>query len=229
MAKENRILFVEGFDDQHTIWAICEQLKVEETFKIIVPDGEGKIPKKDARQNELGGIDNVLKATRLSLIAGLSAVERIGIVIDADENLNARWQSVSSLLEKAGYKDLPTSPDSDGTIVKQEFLPTFGVWIMPNNKIDGMLEDFLEFLVPDKATSLIWAKAVKCSREVLEEIEEEKRFGDIHLSKAQIHAYLAWQKECGKAFGLSITAKYLQADNPNCENFVNWLKHLFVE
>ena len=230
MAIENRILFVEGIDDQHTIWAICEQLKVEETFKVIVPDGEGKIPKKDARQNELGGIDNVLKATQLYLIAGSSAVGRVGIVIDADENLNARWQSVSSILAKAGFKDLPDFPDSVGTIIKQEFLPTFGVWIMPDNVTNrGMLEDFLEFLVPDKETNPIWAKAVKCSQEVSEEIEEAKRFGDIHLSKAQIHAYLAWQKECGKPFGLSITAKYLQADNPHCENFVNWLKHLFVE
>ena len=54
MAIENRILFVEGIDDQHTIWAICEKLEVEETFKIIVPDGEGKIPKRNARQRELG-------------------------------------------------------------------------------------------------------------------------------------------------------------------------------
>ena len=102
MAKENRILFVEGADDQHTIWAICEHFKVEETFVVEIPDRIGKINRK-AKSTELGGIDNVLKATRLNLIAGLSAVERIGIVIDADESLNARWQSVSSLLEKAGF------------------------------------------------------------------------------------------------------------------------------
>ena len=101
---------------------------------------------------------------------------------------------------------------------------------MPDNKIGrGMLEDFLSFLIPDKDTNQVWAKAVKCSQEVLNEVAEENRFGEIHLSKAQIHAYLAWQKECGKPFGLSITAKYLQADNPNCEKFVNWLKRLFVE
>lgn len=229
MAKENRILFVESADDQHTIWAICEHFKIEETFVVEIPDRTGKINRK-AKPTELGGIDNVLKATRLNLIAGLSAVERIGIVIDADENLNARWQSVSSILEKAGYKDLPASPDANGTIIKQEFLPTFGVWVMPDNVTDrGMLEDFLEFLVPDKETNQIWAKAVKCSQEVLEEIEEEKHFGKIHLSKAQMHTYLAWQKEPGKPFGTAITAKYLQVENPNCNKFVEWLKRLFVE
>ena len=231
MKKENRILFVEGADDLYSIKAICEHFKVEETFSVEVPDGEGKIPKRKTHKSELGGIDNVLKAARLNLIAGSSAVERLGIVIDADQDLDSQWQKVLSILTKAGFKDenLPESPDADGTIISQEYLPTFGIWIMPDNVTNrGMLEDFLEFLVPDKDTNPIWIKAVKCSQEVLEEVEEESRFSYIHLSKAKIHAYLAWQKNGGHPFGLSITAKYLQADNPKCEKFVEWLKRLFV-
>ncbi len=231
MKKDTRILFVEGADDQHSIWAICEHFKVEETFSVEVPDGEGKIPKKGTHQNELGGIDNVLKAATLNLIAGSSAIERLGIVIDADQDLDKQWRKVLKILTKAGFKDenLPESLNADGTVITQEFLPKFGIWIMPDNITDrGMLEDFLEFLVPDKDNNPIWAKAVKCSQEVLEEIEEEIRFNDIHLSKARIHAYLAWQKNSGNPFGTSITAKYLQADNPKCEKFVGWIKHLFV-
>jgi hypothetical protein len=226
VAKENRILFVEGIDDQHTIWAICQHLKVDETFTVIVPDGAGKIPNKKTRQNELGGIDNVLKATQLNLIAGSSAVERIGIVIDADEDLNARWQSVASILGKAGYKNLPALPNSDGTIIKQDFLPTFGVWIMPDNKIErGYLETFLTFLVPDNNKS--WQHA-KISVDALEEKPFIKTNVD-HTTKAEIHTFLAWQEEPGKPFGQAITAKYLQADNPQCKKFVEWLKYLFVE
>lgn len=229
MLIENRILFVEGTDDLHTISAICKQLEVEENFRIIIPDSEGKIPKRNAPQNELGGIDNVLKAARLNLTIGSSAVENLGIVIDADENLDSRWQAVLSILEKAGYKNLPALPDFNGTIVKQNFLPTFGVWIMPDNRIHGMLEDFLEFLVPDKDYNEVWKKAVKCSQEVLDEIAKEKRFSEIHLSKAKIHAYLAWQDEPGKPFGTAITAKYLETHSPHCKKFVEWLNHLFVE
>lgn len=230
MTIENRILFVEGIDDQHTIWAICEQLKVEETFKVIVPDGEGKIPKRNARQNELGGIENVLKAARLNLTAGSSAVEKVGIVIDADDNLGTQWQKVKNLLEKSGFENLPNLPDENGTIISQNFLPTFGVWIMPDNIISrGMLEDFLEFLIPEKDNNPLWKKAVESSQEVLRNIDEEKRFAEIHLSKAKIHAYLAWQKDCGVPFGLSITKKYLQTDNPQCKKFVEWLNRLFVE
>ena len=224
---ENRILFVEGADDQHTIWAICEHFKIEETFSVEIPDSTGKINKK-ARPNELGGIENVFKATESNLEAAAYAVERLGIVIDADESLEKCWMRVKKILENAGYKELPDSPDANGTIIKRDFKPTFGVWIMPDNQIRGMLEDFLEFLVPDKDKNEVWTKAVKCSQEILDEIEEDKRFSKIHLSKAQIHAYLAWQNEPGKPFGTAITAKYLQADNPQCEKFVEWLKHLFV-
>ena len=226
MAKENRILFVEGTDDLHTIKAICQHFKVNETFIVEVPDGEGKIPTKKARQNELGGIDNVLKATRLNLIAGSSAVARLGIVIDADEDLNLQWQKVSSILEKARYSNLPASPDSDGTIIKQEFLPTFGVWIMPDNVLTrGYLETFLTFFVPENNKS--WGKAKNCVSDL-----EDKPFIKTnvdHTTKAEIHTFLAWQEEPGKPFGTAITAKYLQADNPNCNKFVEWLKRLFVE
>ena len=224
----NRILFVEGADDQHTIWAICEQHKVEETFIVEVPDGKGKINPK-ARTTEKGGIDNVLKATELYLIAGSSATECLGIVIDADENLEGRWGSVLAILNRAGYQNLPDKPDQEGTIIKQDYLPAFGVWIMPDNQTHGMLEDFLDFLIPDKENNKIWTKAVSSSQEVLDEIEEDRRFSEIHLSKAKIHAYLAWQKESGKPFGMAITAKYLETDNQECKKFVDWLNRLFVD
>ena len=171
-----------------------------------------------------------MKAARLNLTAGSSAVERIGIVIDADDDLNTQWQNVKKILEKAGYTDLPDLPNKSGTTISQKYLPTFGVWIMPDNSISrGMLEDFLEFLVPDKNNNALWKKAVESSQEVLKDIEEEKRFAEIHSSKARIHAYLAWQKDCGVPFGISITKKYLHTDNPQCEKFVEWLNCLFVE
>lgn len=210
-----KILLVEGKDDENVVKHIWKSFNLTKTFEI-----ENK-----------EGIENVLEKTDSILVDGNPDV-CLGIIIDADEDLNIQWERIKGILRKADYSNeiIPENPDATGTIIKQEFKPTLGVWIMPDNITNrGMLEDFLEFLVPDKETNPIWAKAVKSSQEVLEEIEEEIRFNDIHLSKARIHAYLAWQKECGKPFGLSITAKYLQAENPNCEKFVEWLKSLFVE
>ncbi len=212
--KQKNLLLVEGKDDEHVIYAIRDIYGVEkDTFKI-----------KDKQ-----GIEGVLEETDSTLVDGNSDV-CLGIVIDADLDLRSRWQSISNILRKAGYANIPPQPNPNGTVIKQENKITFGVWIMPDNQLErGMLEDFLSFLVPDKENNPIWAKAAKSTDEVMNEVAEEHRFGDIHLSKAKIHSYLAWQKECGKPFGISITAKYLQAENPNCENFVNWLKRLFVE
>ena len=204
------LLLVEGKDDQHVIYAIRDSYNIsKDAFNI----------------QEKQGIENLFEGFEVNLIEGSSSIERIGIVIDADLNLNARWQKTLDILRKADYQIATAQPNEDGTIFEQELKPKCGVWIMPDNKIHGMLEDFLGFLVPPN--DKIWAKSVECSKEILE--MPEKSFPAIHLSKAQIHAYLAWQKEPGKPFGTAITAKYLQADNPHCEKFVDWLKRLFVE
>ena len=225
MAKINRILFVEGTDDQHTIWAICEHFKVKETFIVEVPDGAGKVNPK-LRASEKGGIDNVLKATQGFLAA--QNVERLGIVIDADADLSDQWKKVSNILEKIGYENIPLHPNPNGTIIEQENRLKFGVWIMPDNEIKkGFLETFLTHLVPDSKNNQTWRQARKCVAEL-----EEKPFikkDSNHTEKAEIHTYLAWQKEPGKPFGQAITAKYLTAENANCEKFIGWLNHLFVE
>lgn len=205
-----KTLLVEGKDDQHVIYAIRDIYG---------------IPKNAFTIEEMGGIENVLAKTDLTLIDGSIDI-CLGIVIDADEDLNARWQSVSSILSKAGYQNLPDMPDATGTIIRQDFLPTFGVWIMPDNQIErGYLETFLIFLVPENNKS--WEQAKNCV-DGLEYKPFIKQNVD-HTTKAEIHTFLAWQEEPGKPFGTAITAKYLQADNPHCERFANWLNRLFVE
>lgn len=224
MAKMNRILFVEGTDDQHTIWAICEHFKVKETFIVEIPDGAGKINPK-LRTTEKGGIDNVLKATQGFLAA--QNVERLGIVIDADDNLSNQWKKVSNILEKLGYGNIPPHPNPNGTIIEQENRLKFGVWIMPDNEIEkGFLETFLTYLVPDSEGNETWQQAQKCVAELKEKPFVKKKAN--HTHKAEIHTFLAWQEEPGKPFGTAITAKYLQADNPQCQSFVDWLNRLFV-
>ena len=203
------LLLVEGKDDQHVIYAIRDFYNIDkESFKI----------------QDKEGIDNLFEGFEANLIEGSAAIERIGIVIDADVDLNARWQKTGAVLERAGYRDLPAAPDPAGLVHAQEFLPTVGVWIMPDNRLHGMLEDFLVYLVP--VGSRVWEKAVEASQEV--SAMDEETFSEIHLSKAQIHAYLAWQKEPGKPFGTAITAKYLEAGTPQCTAFADWLRRLFT-
>lgn len=225
MAEENRILFVEGADDEHTLYALCTHFNVPHTFVIEVPDSKGKI-NKSARSTHKGGIDNVFKALQGYLFA--SNIERLGIVVDADENLNVRWQKVRNILEKAGYTNLSYKPDPNGTVIKQEEKITVGVWIMPDNQIErGYLETFLTFLVPDSENNQAWHHA-KASVDQLSEKPFVKEIAD-YTTKAEIHTFLAWQEDPGTPFGLSITKKFLQAESTESQSFVSWLNRLFFE
>lgn len=207
-----KILLVEGKDDENSIKHIWKAYALEIAFEIKNKEG----------------IENVLEETDLSLIDANPDL-CLGIVIDADQDLSARWDQILHILQIAGYQNIPPYPDANGTIIQELYKPTFGVWIMPDNVTErGMLEDFLAFLVPNKETNKTWLAAEKGSEQILAEVEQRNRFSEIHLSKAKIHAYLAWQEEPGKPFGLALTAKYLQPLNPHCEIFVGWLKRLFV-
>ena len=70
---------------------------------------------------------------------------------------------------------------------------------------------------------------METSQEVMDEISADKRFKDKDISKAQIHAYLSWQENCGSPLGQAITTKYLEAENPATRTFVTWLNLLFIE
>lgn len=202
-------LLVESNDDQHVIWALCDKHNILESFDVI----------------DCGSIANVLKEFKLRL--RLADNNRcIGIVVDADENLKSRWDSFVSLLKKTGKYDC------DALVLPQEGLvlesadktyPKVGIWLMPNNNQNGMLEDFMAALTkPNDAL-------MKKSEEVLNELEAEgiQRYKSVHRSKAKIHTYLAWQDVPGRPFGQAITANILDSSSDMAISFANWIKELF--
>lgn len=150
-----------------------------------------------------------------------SGLDRLGIVVDADTDLTARWNSLKFILTKAGYQNLPALPLSEGTIINQEYLPVVGVWIMPDNKLPGMLEDFVSFLVSQGDP--LWEQAKDC----LNEIPEPQRKFKTHFAKAHIHTWLAWQEEPGTPLGSAINKRYLDADARHAKSLMEWVKRLF--
>ena len=94
---------------------------------------------------------------------------------------------------------------------------------MPDNKDNGMLEDFISFLIPEDDKLLLVVDST------LNEIEMKQlnRYSEIHKSKARIHTWLAWQEDPGAPLGISITKKYLTNDAEICNNLINWLVELF--
>ena len=71
-------LLVEGKNYRHVIWGWCQQYQLPETFSVEVPQEEGT----EGVEALLNGLLERLKAENL---------RTLGIVVDADRNLSARW------------------------------------------------------------------------------------------------------------------------------------------
>lgn len=203
--KISKKLLVEGNDDKHVISAICNQHAIPQTFEIV----------------DCKGIDSLI--VQIPIRFKESGIDTVGIIIDADTDLNARWQSIREILRKSNFVAPDDLPET-GLILNNE-TQKVGIWIMPNNNTNGMLEDFISFLIPDDD------KLLPIAQSTLETIESKQlnQYSSIHKSKALIHSWLAWQENPGTPMGLSITKRYLTTHKAACQNLVNWLTILFEE
>ena len=203
-----KILLVEGTDDEHVLKHIC---------------GNRGIPRLDKVEPH-GGAINLLESLRVRLTLREEG-DIIGVIIDADTKISKRWKLIRNRITDVGYQNVPDQPDPDGTILNppaRTLLPRLGVWIMPNNRTSGILEDFLRFLVPQPNILFDHAKA-----SVAAIPEGERRFKQLAEPKAIIHTWLAWQEDPGLPFGTAITARFLDPSVPEVDVLVAWLKRLF--
>lgn len=190
----NKKLLVEGNDDQQVVWALRKKCRTGANFDVIDCDG----------------FDNLKK--RVPLTFKVSEIETVGIIVDADEHLSSRWEAVKNLLSASGFSMPGTLPEA-GLITTKDSCKA-GVWIMPNNNVNGMLEDFISFLVPKED------KLLPVVQSTLSNIESEKlnKYTLKRKSKATIYTWLAWQESPGTSMGLSITKKYLSVDDEVCRD-----------
>ena len=135
--SEPQQLLVEGKNDQHVIWGLCQQYQLPELFSVKV-----------AAEKSTEGIDAILSILPTKLKEG--NLKTLVIVVDADDDLAARWQSLTNKLRESGYHDIPSIPPPEGWVYQptDPYLPRVGIWIMPNNQLPGMLEDFVAALIP---------------------------------------------------------------------------------
>jgi len=204
MADKN-VLLVEGKDDLQVLRHLLRHHRIPEPF---------------IKENE--GVDRLLESLPQQLKS--SELERLGVVLDANASLAGRWESLRNIAIKSGYTNVPVHPDSSGTIIKQQDKPGIGFWLMPDNTIPGMLEDFVQHLVTENG--VLWTLA----NDSLQRIPKpEQRFPDSHRIKAHIHTWLAWQEEPGTPMGLAITKRYFKGDAPLAQKFIAWIRRLFIE
>ncbi len=203
----NEIL-VEGSNDEHVIRNLCKVHALSANFRVRVPDHGG-------------GIDKLLAV--LPVVLKSSDLRALAIVVDADQDVQARWDALRSRLHKGGYHSAPAHLVPDGWISSEEELFKVGAWIMPDNSSTGMLEDFVTHLVPENDPLLPEATSV------LQNLEGRglNRYPILHHPKALIHTWLSWQEKPGMPMGLAITARVLDHDQTIANDFVQWIQRLF--
>ena len=204
------ILLVEGPNDEHVMKHIC---------------GKRNVPNLDEVRSH-GNVERLPEAVPVQLKASAED-DVVGVVMDADTEIDARWREVRDALGDAGYQNVPAQPAVDRTIIKASEgtrLPRAGIWIMPDNRTGGIMEDFLRFLIPQPSPLLDHVE-----RSVAAIPEAERRFRPVAKPKATIHTWLAWQREPGMPLGRAISARFLDPDVSQVDFLVDWLMRLFFD
>ena len=169
-----------------------------------------------------GSIDEILKPGVLEAELGASGLEALGVVVDANGDANTRWDDLNEWC-RAEFPGLPDEIPALGLEVVHSGGPRFGIWIMPDNRLTGMLEDWLVGLIPE-ASGPLYEKARNC-------VSDSKRHGapfkEIHRTKAEIHTWLAWQDEPGLRLYDAVIHRVLDPKRPEARPFVNWFRSLF--
>ena len=209
MDKKN-VLLVEGTDDVGAVRGLMEKYKINPNFEF-----------------EIGpSITNLLSKFDLYL-KNATAYGVIGLVVDADKDVNARWQQIRDRLTKTGkYKCNKMSLTEDGIIVEAEELgldATVGVWIMPDNKYNGALENFLLEMV-DEGDELM--KEVERELVYLEK-EKMKRYRDIDRNKAKVHTFLAWERIPGTSLHTAVVSSIFNYRVDLARQFMDWIRKLY--
>ncbi|WP_428264116.1 DUF3226 domain-containing protein [Haliangium sp.] len=200
-----KVLLVEGRDDREVIFQFCNEHGIDNRAHFDVHDA--------------GSDDKVRKGLAARIKTDL---DTIGVIVDADDDAAARWESLRGVLLPDYGDAVPASPDPAGTIIPSSGRwPRVGIWIMPDNSGgQGMLEDFLLSLIPPEDALLPHA------REAVEALPD-RRFPDVKRPKAEIHTWLAWQGEPGTPLGLALKRRYLLADSGPARSLRDWLVRLF--
>jgi 5S rRNA maturation endonuclease (ribonuclease M5) len=196
-----QVLLVEGKGDKFVIERLRDKIARPNNYEIITKNS----------------VEQLIESISAEIS---SKKDTIGILVDADENLQSRWDAIKYRLSPKFT--IPSELPKEGLIITEKN-KKIGVWILPNNEFKGILEDFIAFLVPkgDKLMPVV--------DDTLKYLESNalNLYSDINKSKTKIKKWLAWQEDPETSMGTAISKNILSTDEDICKNFVDWLTRLF--
>ena len=172
-----RVLLVEGPDDKHVVIHLSERSGLAQNFKIVEKEGKDKL------------LDSI------EVEVDIPGRTVLGIVLDANDNLDARWQALTDRLNRLRQEDhfdlpeLPEQPKPSGTIIEGRL--RIGIWLMPDNRSTGELEDFVGSMIP--SGDPVWPLVGSLHRR--HSTPADRKFSPGKIQRAKVHAWLATREE----------------------------------
>ena len=218
MAASDRILLVEGEADRAFFELICRNIGLGNTVTVAPPKDLA------GTHNSREGVFNHLPLLLKQLNDG--TITRLAVLVDADSPPNGGFEPtrdrVTGIVAPFGYGSPGTTngglcyPNNDG-------LSDFGLWVLPNNNSVGMLEDWIKHCVRANENALL-----NHAERVIAALPDPTKFKPLHLSKAEVATWLAWQKRPGHGLYSAVADDLIDTQSPAYLELAGWLRHLFA-
>lgn len=200
-----KVLLVEGQADKQFFQALLEKVNVHvDDIKIGTPSDHGA-------PNDGKTAAFRLLSTLMNQLAD-GSITHLAVVLDADYahtgglGCAGTIRKITQEIQPFGYGNANTSlpgltfPHNDG-------LNPVGLWVMPDNQSDGMLEDWVKKTVATEASSLM-QHAVTTVASL-----PQQKFKSIHTSKADVATWMAWQTMPGGGLDTAIEGMLMDVES----------------
>ena len=219
MATKN-ILLVEGKSDEVFFSALYKTLGLSAKVQVAPPLEVG------GSSNNKEGVLNHLPVLLNQLPDG--QLERLGVIVDADYSAagglgyQRTVDRVSEIVLKSGFsRPKPIGKSGGLAFSSADGFHDFGLWVMPDNHNDGMLEDWIKSSIVQSESPLLTQ-----AKQAVGALKEPK-FKQLHLSKAEVATWLAWQRNPGRGFDSAVAELLLDRQAKPVALFEQWSRHIF--
>ncbi|MDO9140555.1 MAG: hypothetical protein Q7U38_09540, partial [Methylobacter sp.] len=187
--NSSHVLLVEGEGDRGFFDQVCRSLALNPAIK-VAPPKDYQADYEEQLWNSKQGVLNLLDDLLNELLDEVAPTQRLAIIIDADYEreqglgYEKTIQQVNKIAEDYGFS-LAENQTHGLCFKHSDGLAEFGLWVMPNNQTDGMLEDFIKTCVSTNEQSLF-----DHATQAVQAVPEPKKFKPHHYSKAQVATWL---------------------------------------
>lgn len=227
MTKPKRMLLVEGINDKSFFEEFCKMLGLNADVRVAPPRELGGEDTFNTKQGAINYLPSLLKRFPTG------ELERIGLVLDADQTQNGGGfektvGQVALVLESFGFAAKPTALADGGLVFRHnDGLADFGLWVMPDNGGDGILEDWIYQSVPIAGSGHALLRHAECTVAALPTVLNIPKIKPTRIKKAEVATWLAWQERPGEGLYYAIKGKLLDPAALGYIGLQAWMRHVF--